>query len=413
MLHQLRRKLTWNYSSWFFITLFIIFVLLYFLVKGMMFETAREDIQDILHYELNKDKASELNEDSVTQDPGSLYYSVVVKNGSGDSTGKENQAFNRFVQSKSCCSREGKLAELKGKNGHEKQHIIYASARLNETTVLYVGKNISGVHEKVERWFFLLSLLGLGVFILSVVMGERLSRKALKPVIHNMESQKKFIADASHELRTPISIFSASLEVLEKEEKSKMSSFSQETLNELKEEVHQMKNLVSHLLTLAKDQERQEIHKDSFSINELARKMASQYERLSQSTRTVKVIAPPEDLIVEADRVRIKELLQLLLDNALKYSDAGSPVEIRLKAQAKNNLVIEIRDEGEGIPSADLPYLFDRFYRVDKGRSRTQGGAGLGLSIAKEITSLYRGSIEAESQLGKGTTFRVELPILA
>lgn len=192
-----------------------------------------------------------------------------------------------------------------------------------------------------------------------------------------------------------------------------MSSFSQETLNELKEEVHQMKNLVSHLLTLAKDQERQEIHKDSFSINELARKMASQYERLSQSTRTVKVIAPPEDLIVEADRVRIKELLQLLLDNALKYSDAGSPVEIRLKAQAKNNLVIEIRDEGEGIPSADLPYLFDRFYRVDKGRSRTQGGAGLGLSIAKEITSLYRGSIEAESQLGKGTTFRVELPILA
>ncbi|WHY72337.1 sensor histidine kinase [Fictibacillus enclensis] len=413
MLNQLRRKLTWNYSSWFFITLFIIFVLLYFLVKGMMFETAREDIQDILHYELNKDKASELNEDSVTQDPGSLYYSVVVKNGSGDSTGKRNQAFNRFVQSKSCCSREGKLAELKGKNGHEKQHIIYASARLNETTVLYVGKNISGVHEKVERWFFLLSLLGLAVFILSVVMGERLSRKALKPVIQNMESQKKFIADASHELRTPISIFSASLEVLEKEEKSKMSSFSQETLNELKEEVHQMKNLVSHLLTLAKDQERQEIHKDSFSINELARKMANQYERLSQSTRTVKVIAPPEDLIVEADRVRIKELLQLLLDNALKYSDAGSPVEIRLKAQAKNNLVIEIRDEGEGIPSADLPYLFDRFYRVDKGRSRTQGGAGLGLSIAKEITSLYRGSIEAESQLGKGTTFRVELPILA
>ncbi|MDM5201500.1 ATP-binding protein [Fictibacillus enclensis] len=75
--------------------------------------------------------------------------------------------------------------------------------------------------------------------------------------------------------------------------------------------------------------------------------------------------------------------------------------------------MIEIRDEGEGIPSADLPYLFDRFYRVDKGRSRTQGGAGLGLSIAKEITSLYRGTIEAESQLGKGTTFRVELPILA
>ncbi|MDM5201501.1 HAMP domain-containing sensor histidine kinase [Fictibacillus enclensis] len=335
MLHQLRRKLTWNYSSWFFITLFIIFVLLYFLVKGMMFETAREDIQDILHYELNKDKASDLNEDSVTQDPGSLYYSVVVKNGSGDSTGKTNQAFNRFVQSKSCCSREGKLAELKAKNGHEKQHIIYASARLNETTVLYVGKNISGVHEKVERWFFLLSLLGLAVFILSVVMGERLSRKALKPVIQNMESQKKFIADASHELRTPISIFSASLEVLEKEEKSKMSSFSQETLNELKEEVHQMKNLVSHLLTLAKDQERQEIHQDSFSINELARNMASQYERLSQSTRTVKVIAPPEDLIVEADRVRIKELLQLLLDNALKYSDAGSQVEIRLKAQAR------------------------------------------------------------------------------
>ncbi|KSU81738.1 His Kinase A (phospho-acceptor) domain-containing protein [Fictibacillus enclensis] len=413
MLQQLRRKLTWNYSSWFFITLFIIFVLLYFLVKGMMFETAREDIQDILHYELNKDKASELNEDSVTQDQGSPYYSVVVKNGSGNSTGKTNQAFNRFVQSKSCCSRKGKLAELNGKNGHEKQHIIYASARLNEKTVLYVGKNISGVHEKVERWFFLLSLLGLAVFILSVVMGERLSRKALKPVIQNMESQKKFIADASHELRTPISIFSASLEVLEKEEKSKMSSFSQETLNELKEEVHQMKNLVSHLLTLAKDQERQEIHKDSFSINELARKMASQYERLSQSTRTVKVIAPPEDLIVEADRVRIKELLQLLLDNALKYSDAGSPVEIRLKAQAKNNLVIEIRDEGEGIPSADLPYLFDRFYRVDKGRSRTQGGAGLGLSIAKEITSLYRGSIEAESQPGKGTTFRVELPVLA
>ncbi|MDN4524673.1 sensor histidine kinase [Fictibacillus fluitans] len=413
MLHQLRRKLTWNYSSWFFFTLFIVFVLLYFLVKGMMFETAREDIQDILHYELGKYKGSETGESAETSEPGSLYYSVVVKNGSTDSKGKADEDFTRLVQSRPCCSSEGKLADLKEKHDHEEQHIIFASARLNKTSALYVGKNISGIHEKVERWFFMLALLGLAVFILSVIMGERLSRKALKPVIQNMESQKKFIADASHELRTPISIFSASLEVLEKEEKSKMSSFSRETLEELKDEVRQMKTLVSHLLTLAKEQEPQGIHRESFSINELARKTARQFEQLSHNPRTIKVIAPSNDLMVKADRGRIKELLQLLLDNAIKYSEASSPVEIRLKTQGKSMLVIEIKDEGEGIPPADLPFLFDRFYRVEKGRSRHQGGAGLGLSIAKEITDQYAGSIDAESQPGKGTTFRVKLPILA
>ncbi|SFE96386.1 His Kinase A (phospho-acceptor) domain-containing protein [Bacillus sp. OV194] len=416
MLNHLRKKLTWNYSSWFFVTLLIVLAVLYLLVKSMLFETANEDIQDILHYELAKykDQDDTLERKETSR---SLYFTETVQKfphrAAVQPKGKEAQAFRAFVRGQKCCRSEGQLESL-SMHSRDEMHIIYASARIDKNTMLFVGKNISSIHEKIEHWFFSLALIGLAALIISVIMGDRLARKAMKPIIQNIEGKKKFIADASHELRTPISIFSASLEVLEQEEKDKLSPFSQETLNELKDEIRHMNGLVANLLTLAKEDAGQtKMNKASFSFAELAEKVIHQYERLHEGKRLFVLNMPDDKILVEADRVRIKELLHILLDNASKYSDPGSSIYMTVEKEEGRILSFTVEDKGAGIPTEEIPYLFDRFYRVEKGRSRQSGGAGLGLSIAKVITDLHHGTIGAESELGKGTAFTVKLPILS
>ncbi|MCK6259325.1 HAMP domain-containing histidine kinase [Fictibacillus sp. KIGAM418] len=417
MLNHLRRKLTWNYSTWFFITLLIVLAVLFLLVKSMLFETANEDIQDILHYELEKYKGQDAIEVKPEASP-SLYFSVVLSKSAHSirgvqPAGKDAQTFSKFVRKQPCCRSEGKLKNLKGHFGDE-MHIIYASARIDKNSTLFVGKNISSIHEKIEHWFFSLSLIGLAALMISVIMGDRLARKAMKPIIQNIEGQKKFIADASHELRTPISIFSASLEVLENEERDKLSPFSQETLNELKDEVRQMNGLVANLLMLAQEDAGQlKMNKESFSFAELAGQLVHQYERLYEGKRQIALHVPDDKMLVEADRVRIKELLHVLLDNACKYSVLGSSISITVQKEEGRILSFTVEDKGAGIPAEEIPYLFDRFYRVEKGRSRQAGGAGLGLSIAKAITDLHDGTIKVSSWPGEGTIFSVRLPILA
>ncbi|GAJ41632.1 sensor histidine kinase, partial [Saccharococcus caldoxylosilyticus] len=115
------------------------------------------------------------------------------------------------------------------------------------------------------------------------------------------------------------------------------------------------------------------------------------------------------NITVHIDQKRFEQVMMNLLDNALKYSDQGSTVSIDVRAE-KNNIVIIVSDEGRGIPEEDLPHIFERFYRVDKSRSRNSGGTGLGLAIAKEIVEAHGGSICAASEYGKGTNMIITLP---
>lgn len=415
MLQQLRKKLTLTYSVWFFVTMLGVFVLLFIMVRSMLFQTANEEIQDILHYEAEKYKQRGIKEfQGQPNNQKNLYYSVIKKD-SGmvavKPSSKAEELFQKIMSKQTCCTSEGQLKDIRNPSG-EPLHIIYASTSLGNGKSLFVGKNISDVHEKTEHWFFVLLLISLSVLIISVIIGDRLARRAMKPIIHNIESQKQFIADASHELRTPISIFTASLEVLEQEEKEKLSPFSQETLTEMKEEALQMKGLVSQLLTLAKEDAGQiRLTSESFSFTKLVQQIRAQYVRINNSAR-IDLTLPSEEVLVAADRMRVKELLHILLDNAIKYSEETVEIEINVQKEADNLLKFEVIDKGIGIEPSEIPFLFDRFYRVEKGRSRQTGGAGLGLAIAKTIVDLHGGSISVHSQQGAGTRITVKLPVL-
>jgi two-component system phosphate regulon sensor histidine kinase PhoR len=170
--------------------------------------------------------------------------------------------------------------------------------------------------------------------------------------------------------------------------------------------------IVEDLLTLAElESSNSTVQLSSVRIDDLFLSVVRDWEKkLAEKNLHVVVDLAPDVLVIRADETRLQEILYNLLDNAVKYSRAGD--EIRLHAQRRNDHVaLTVSDTGIGIDEEDLPRIFERFYRVDKARSSELGGTGLGLSIVKHIAQLHGGSVEAESQLGRGTTIRVLLPM--
>ncbi|BCJ87776.1 HAMP domain-containing sensor histidine kinase [Effusibacillus dendaii] len=233
-------------------------------------------------------------------------------------------------------------------------------------------------------------------------MMDRLERSFLQ--------QKRFVEDASHELRTPISIIEGHLSLLNRWGKND-PNILEESLASATQEVKRLKLLVMELLDLSK----------SDSLPSLSEVPAIQPVDIIQ--RTVDSMQfLHEDFTFDCElsaigtaTIRIKpnhltQILLILLDNAVKYSDKEKKIVVH-GSRANHFLSLQIRDFGEGIPESDLPYVFDRFYRVDKSRSREKGGNGLGLSIAKRLVSHYHGDIRIESKLGTGTTVTMLFPI--
>jgi two-component system phosphate regulon sensor histidine kinase PhoR len=136
-------------------------------------------------------------------------------------------------------------------------------------------------------------------------------------------------------------------------------------------------------------------------------------KRPGASDHELAVIADPAVGIIQADAIKLTQVFGNLLDNALKYTPKGSRIELVARALETGEIELAVHDNGPGIPAADLPHIFERFYRVDKGRSRETGGTGLGLSIVKHIVQLHGGRVWAESEVGKGTTILMRLPRIA
>lgn len=219
--------------------------------------------------------------------------------------------------------------------------------------------------------------------------------------------QNAFISNVSHELRTPLSILKGYIELIDRWGKDNKDVL-EESIGALKKEEQEMEILIERLLMLARG--------DNKTLN-INKKLFNVYELIAEIVRDAKVIFNEKNieifcdknLEVNADRNLIKELLRIILDNALKYTDVDGYIKISVEEVDKNVAII-IKDNGIGIPQEDIPYIFDRFYRVDKARNKETGGMGLGLSIAKLIVELHGGTIEAESKLNKGSEFKITIP---
>lgn len=238
-------------------------------------------------------------------------------------------------------------------------------------------------------------------------------------VIHDITEQRRlddarreFVANVSHELRTPLTNIRSYTETLLDAAGDIPLETEKQFLGVISSESERMARIVTDLLTLSKlDYGRMELRMTRFSLSDLLKKVANAMRLTIQDSGHEMAVEAPDDLPqIVGDRERIEQVVVNILSNAVKYTPSGGHIRLAACALAGNRVRITVEDDGVGIPAADVPRLFERFYRVDKARSRAAGGTGLGLAIAKEIVEQHEGKIALASEYGKGTTVTIALP---
>ncbi|MBR0261566.1 MAG: sensor histidine kinase [Selenomonadaceae bacterium] len=281
----------------------------------------------------------------------------------------------------------------------------------NIVQTLYVGKDVTALYSGLQKATYAQVVLGFVALLIASAIGYYMAGRALVPLKEAYDKQKQFAADASHELRTPLAVVMASADLL-LADPSIENPFLRQVLEDLKSEVKKMTNLVSDLLMVARsDNNALKVKIQRLDLTEI----------LKQVIRTMTPIAEKKNIrlagenftkvMINADEQKIKQLAIILVDNAIKYTPEDGAVLVRLEKVEASRVVFAVMDSGIGIAPEDLDKVFERFYRVDKARSREMGGNGLGLAIAAEIVKLHDGKISVASKLGEGTKFTVELKV--
>ena len=238
--------------------------------------------------------------------------------------------------------------------------------------------------------------------LLVVVLVVLLSRRAIDPVVRSAEKQKQFITDASHELKTPITVISTCLRVLE------METGKQKWIDKAQAQTEKLTALVNALVTLSRmDEGVSPLKMEPFPLSEAVADTAEPFRELAQSKGHALVLEIAPDLTYKGDEYAIRQLVSILLDNAVKYARADSPITLTLE-KTRRGAVLRCRNGSDPIPEETLAKLFDRFYRADPSRSAATGGFGIGLSIARSIAEAHRGSICAR-MAGEEVEFAAEL----
>jgi two-component system, OmpR family, heavy metal sensor histidine kinase CusS len=270
---------------------------------------------------------------------------------------------------------------------------------LVQTARTVTGTNLSGRLKKLET-------------------GDELQRLSdtLNEMLDRIESAfrrvTEFTADASHELRTPVSLIRTEAELALR--RSRGEAEYKESLAHILFEAERTTILIEQLLELARsDSGREAVEIQPVDLRQTLGSIVAQWQQVS-AARNIEFAANigPQPAFVMGDEALLRRVTEILLDNAFKYTPSPGSVRLSLE-QTENRAIIAVQDSGVGIATEDQGKIFERFYRVDKARSRAQGGTGLGLAIAQWIVSQHHGKISVESRLGEGATFRVEVPLTA
>jgi heavy metal sensor kinase len=377
-----------------------------------------------------------------------------------DANGNETQAVGGVTVDTSKLSGLIKKA-LAGQNtylsaaGTENQNIrLYSTSFFNpfngQPVVIIVGQTTTEITDVLHTFVYVIVIAMVAIIILAGIGGLFLAERALKPVqqitktAQNIEGsdlsqridvktddelgrlastlnemigrleesfnrQRQFTADASHELRTPLAIMQAEATLALSKERS--PDDYRKSLETISQESDYMSSVIGKLLFLARsDAGKEQLSFEDVELKGLITGLASNIEALAQDKGIKFVVDAKEELTVNGDKVKLRQLFINILENAVRYTPIAGQISVSL-VQKDANAVVAIADTGIGIPPEHLPHIFERFYRVDKARARADGGVGLGLAIAKIIAESHKGKIEVESELGKGTTFTISLPL--
>lgn len=275
---------------------------------------------------------------------------------------------------------------------------------------LYMFKNMEFYYEAAYETLLVLLCIALVLFIPACLLGYWLSKRNIRPIQLMYEKQKQFTADASHEMRTPLAVLNLAVQGLLEDTESRYSSFAAETLQMLKTEVGRLRKLTDTLMELARrDNLGLKVKKKRIDFTVLCRQVINQCSLVAEEKQQRIKTDLPEHLFLKGDADSLNMLLIILLDNAVKYSPAASEILVKA-ADKRDSIILQVQDQGIGISDTDKEKIFDRFYRVDKVRSREQGGLGLGLALALSIVRLHDGKITVLDNKPQGTIMQVILP---
>ena len=277
-------------------------------------------------------------------------------------------------------------------------NIKYAAVLINTTQLEQISQN----HEQ------LIVVVMASFWILSLLASLYLARVSVKPLLESMQRQQSFVENASHELRTPLAVLQNRLETLFRKPEATIMESSESIASSL-EEVRNMRFLTTNLLNLARRDDG--IKPDLGEVKpEFFNTIFTNYEMIATENHKVFHFENRIKRTIITDKLLLKQLMTILFDNAVKYTEEDGEINFVITATDRN-LYLTVSDDGIGIPQADKKKIFDRFYRVDKARTRQKGGFGLGLSLAKQIVDALKGSISVKDNKPHGTIFEVKIAI--
>jgi signal transduction histidine kinase len=294
--------------------------------------------------------------------------------------------------------------------GGEPLRVYSAPARKGGRVIgaVQVAVPIAADRLVLSRSIVILLATGGGGLVAALLGSAFLAGRAMKPIEDAFERQRRFLADASHELRTPVAVVRARSELLA-QEAGALPAAARDELRRLERDASELAVLLDELLDLSRlDAGQAELASEPVPLADVVEEIAAQLGPLA-AERGVTLRATASPVWARADLARVRQVLRALVDNALKHTGDGGSV--RLAAAREGDFArVDVADDGEGISPEHLPRVLDRFYRADAARARGRGGAGLGLAIASELTRRMNGTMRLDSEVGRGTTATIRLP---
>lgn len=417
MFQKIRRRLTCIYAS----IMTVFFILLVFgMHKSMLWSITSEQEREVRlyleeeaheHLILFQDKKVLGTDDN--DGTGRMYYYVYDNEQNLLDAERANGDIEKIIvdQIENWNAKEEEVITLKNHETTLMMSTMPIMFNGDRVGMIFVGRDVTAIYRGQQKATIFLAGFSMIALLLATIAGHIMAGRTIVPIKIAYEKQRQFTADASHELRTPLSVVMSSVDVLQNDP-SQTSPFIKQVIEDMKDETKRMAKLVADLLAIARnDSYGITITKQKFDVIEVIEQVIRKMHPLAQAKNIKLYFAKQPMLEFYADMERVKQLLLILVDNAIKYTPENGVVTIKVGHHQEGKKVkIMITDSGIGIPKEDQKHIFDRFYRVDKARSRESGGAGLGLAIAKGIVDLHGGELSIESNVGNGSTFSVVLP---
>jgi two-component system, OmpR family, sensor histidine kinase CiaH len=289
-------------------------------------------------------------------------------------------------------------------NSGDRQRVYSVRVKAgDQVALIQVSRSTEPEHEALGKLLAGLLIGGMGGLVLAAGGGWWLAGKSLRPVRLAFARQHAFVSDASHELRTPLAVIRANAEFLQQEQPDNAE------VKDIVGETDRLSGLVDSLLAVARDDDSVRALHMPVDLSEVVTSTVASLQPLASEHGVELTDAVPQTLMVSGDRDQLRQVIVILVDNAVRYTAAGGRIHVQARPDG-NSALLTVHDTGIGIPASALERVFERFYRGDDARNRQSGGVGLGLAIARELVTRHGGKISVTSTEGAGSTFTIRLP---